>query len=152
MGIADVMSVSSVNVGLDASACDAVKKMVAANVGSTTITDGPRLVGIFSERDVMRLAADGVSLESLPVRDVMTTDVVTVPPEADVLHAAALMGKHRVRHLPVVQDGNLLGVVGIRDVLAALVQRAATDPEARDRVRDLLARQPAKPTWEPEVT
>jgi CBS domain-containing protein len=63
-----------------------------------------------------------------------------------VLHAAELMGRHRIRHLPVVEAGNLLGVVGIRDVMSVLVEKlwAARDPQARRQVQELLSRSPGR--------
>jgi CBS domain-containing protein len=146
MTISDVMGVAAVTVRPDATIQEAIGRMMAANVGSVTVCDGPRLVGIFTERDVLRLAGERVDFLRVPVGDVMTRELVTIPPDGDILDAARLMGRHRIRHLPVVEDGNLLGVVGIRDVVSVLVERlwAAHDPEAHDRARELLARGPAR--------
>src|SRR5947209_6947666 len=144
MAISDVMGVSTVTVRRDATVHDAIARMVAANVGAVTVCDGPRLVGIFTERDVLRLAGQGRSFGSVPVDEVMTRPVITISPDADALDAARLMGEKQIRHLPVVEDGNLLGVVGIRDLLAILVERlwATHDPEARERAKALLSRSP----------
>jgi CBS domain-containing protein len=142
VAIADVMNVRVVSVSPDASAREAVDRMVAENVGSVAICDGSRLVGIFTERDVLRLAAEGVDLAAVAVHDVMTSGVTTISPDADIVATARLMGERRIRHLPVVEGENVLGIVGIRDVLAALAELSwrAHDAEAHETVHGLLAR------------
>jgi CBS domain-containing protein len=116
--------------------------MAAANVGAVAVCDGSRLVGMFTERDVLRLAAERARLDDARVGDVMTRDLVTVSAEDDIVAAAHLMGARRIRHLPVVQGENLLGIVGIRDVLSALTEVLwrTHDERAHETVRELLAR------------
>ena len=142
MTVADVMTVRVVQAAPEETAREAIRKMLAANVGSIAICDGPRLVGIFTERDVLRLAGEAVDLDALAVRDVMTADPVTIQAEGDVLAAARIMSERRIRHLPVMQGENILGVVGIRDVMGALVERLwrEGDPDARETARELLRR------------
>jgi CBS domain-containing protein len=136
------MNLRLVQVTPDESVQAAVARMADEDVGSVAVCDGSRLVGIFTERDVLRLAGQRASLDELDVRDVMTGDVVTVSADDDILAAARLMGERRIRHLPVVQGGNVLGMIGIRDVLGALAERLwrAHDEEAHETMRDLLAR------------
>ena len=76
------------------------------------------------------------------VHEVMTRRPVTVSPDDDIVSAARLMGERRIRHLPVVQDGFLLGVIGIRDVMGSLVERVwrDRDGDARETARELLRR------------
>ena len=140
--IADVMSLRVVSVRPDETVQLAIFRMLEENVGSVAVCDGDRLVGIFTERDVLRLAGDGGRLAELRVRDVMTTALVTVSPDDDVVAAAHLMGERRIRHLPVVQDGNVLGVLGIREVMRTLVERLWRDhdSDARETARELLRR------------
>jgi CBS domain-containing protein len=149
MAIADVMTSNAVTVSAGETVAHAVTRMVAANVGAVVVCDGPRIAGIFTERDVLRLAGSSTHgrFDTLRVDDVMTRPVITIPADADVLHAAEMMGRHRIRHLPVVEGENLLGVVGIRDVLDVLVEKAwAThDPVARERAHQLLSRVPGRP-------
>jgi CBS domain-containing protein len=142
MTVADVMTVRVVQAAPDESAREAIQKMLAASVGSIAICEGPRLVGIFTERDVLRLAGEGIDLDATPVRDVMTANPVTFSADGDVLAAAHLMSERRVRHLPVVEGENILGMVGIRDVMGALVERLwrEGDPDARDTARELMRR------------
>jgi CBS domain-containing protein len=140
--IVDVMNLRLVSIGPERTAREAARRMVEADVGSIAVCDGARLAGIFTERDVLRLAADGTKLDDIPVGDVMTTDLVTVSGEDDILAAARLMGERQIRHLPVVEGENLLGIVGIRDVLGSLAERlwSTHDEQARETVHELLAR------------
>jgi CBS domain-containing protein len=140
--IADVMSLRVVSVRPDETVQVAIARMLEENVGSVAVCEGNRLVGIFTERDVLTLAGDGGGLAELRVRDVMTTAVVTISPDDDVVAAAHLMGERRIRHLPVVQDGNVLGVLGIREVMRTLVERLWRDhdSDARETARELLRR------------
>lgn len=142
MAIVDVMRVRVVSVGVEDSARLAVLRMLEEDVGAVAVCDGGRLVGIFTERDVLRLEGEGTPLDQVRVGDVMTREVVSVTPDVTVADAAELMGGRRIRHLPVVEDGNLLGMVGIRDVLACLVERLwqARDESAHDTARALFRR------------
>jgi CBS domain-containing protein len=142
--ISDVMTVRLVEVPPDATVRSAVSRMSEANVGAVVVCDRARLVGIFTERDVLRLAGAGRALDDLRVGEVMTRDVVSVSPDDDVLAAARLMGERRIRHLPVVQGEHVLGVVGIRDVVAALAERLwRHDEAAHETVSELLQRSPS---------
>jgi CBS domain-containing protein len=143
MTVADVMTVRVVQAAPEETAREAIKKMLAANVGSIAICEGPKLVGIFTERDVLRLAGEAIDLDAVTVRDVMTADPITIQSEGDVLAAARIMSERRIRHLPVMQGENILGVVGIRDVMGALVERLwrEGDPDARETARELLRRE-----------
>src|SRR3990170_560770 len=134
MAIADVMRTRVVSVETGDSARLAVLRMLEEEVGSVAVCEGGKLVGIFTERDVLTLAGDGTDLEAIRVGDVMTREPVTVDASVGVLDAARLMGERRIRHLPVVQGDHLLGMVGIRDVLGSLVERLwqAHDEDAHD--------------------
>lgn len=140
--IVDVMSARVVQVEPSATVREAARRMTEEGVGSVAVCDGSRLAGIFTERDVLRLAAAGTDLDSTSVEDEMTRTLVTVSAEDDIVAAARLMGERRIRHLPVVQGENLLGVVGIRDVLGALAERLwrSRDEDARETVHELLGR------------
>jgi CBS domain-containing protein len=122
----------------------AIARMLEENVGSVAVCEGERLVGIFTERDVLRLAGEGPDFATIRVGDVMTRQLVTLSPGDDILDAARLMGERKIRHLPVLEGENLLGVVGIREVVRALVERLwrTHDEEARERARELLDRSP----------
>jgi CBS domain-containing protein len=140
--IADVMNLRLVSVGPEETVQVAIARMLEENVGSVAVCDAGRLVGIFTERDVMRLAGQEGGLVDANIADVMTTAVITVTPEDDLLAAAQLMAQKQIRHLPVVQDGNVLGLVGIRDVLRVLVEQLwrEHDETAHETARGLLRR------------
>jgi CBS domain-containing protein len=140
--IADVMNLRLVSVRPEETVQVAIARMCEENVGSVAVCEGSRLAGIFTERDVLRLAGQEGGLGDARVGDVMTTTLVTVNPDDDVLAAARVMGEKQIRHLPVVQDGNVLGLVGIRDVMRVLVEQLwrEHDPAAHDTARDLLRR------------
>jgi len=140
--IADVMSLRVLTVTPDETVQLAIARMLEENVGSVAVCEGNHLVGIFTERDVMRLAGENGELQELRIGDVMTRRVLTVSPDDDILAAGALMAERRIRHLPVVQDGMLLGVVGIRDVMGSLLELVwrERDGRARDTARELLRR------------
>jgi CBS domain-containing protein len=142
VSIADVMSTRLVHVAPEATALEAIRRMVEAGVGSVAVCDGSRLVGVFTERDVLRLAGDAAPLDQVRVADAMTRDVITVSADTDLVSASRLMGERRIRHLPVVEGENLLGMIGIRDVLAALAERLwrSHDEDVRETVHGLLAR------------
>jgi CBS domain-containing protein len=142
VAVADVMSLRVVKVSPDDPVRLAIARMLEENVGSVAVSVGERLVGIFTERDVLRLAGEGPEFAEVKVGDVMTRRLVTISPDDDVLAAARLMSERRIRHLPVVQGENLLGILGIREVMRMLVERLwrTQDPEARERARELLSR------------
>jgi CBS domain-containing protein len=106
-----------------APAVEAIRTMSKANVGCLLILDRGQLVGIFSERDVLHaVAADGLPPKAVKVGDVMTTDLFTVPPSMTVEEALVECTNRRVRHLPVVEDGQLLGLLSIGDLVRFVVQ------------------------------
>jgi CBS domain-containing protein len=142
VAIADVMSLRVVKVAPDDAVRLAIARMLEEDIGSVAVCEGQRLVGIFTERDVLRLAGEGPEFADVRVGDVMTRRLVTISSDDEILAAAQLMAERRIRHLPVVQGENLLGIVGIREVMRTLVERLwkTQDPEARERARELLGR------------
>jgi CBS domain-containing protein len=140
--IADAMTVRVVTVRPEERVQVAIARMLEENVGAVVVCEGNRLVGIFTERDVLRLAGEGTAFGELRIGDVMTTRVQTLTPDVDITDAARLMRDKKIRHVPVVEGENVLGMVGIRDVMGALVERvwAAHDETAHETARGLLSR------------
>ncbi|MDX1616885.1 MAG: CBS domain-containing protein [Candidatus Promineifilaceae bacterium] len=102
------------------SLADAVATLAKHNIGAlVVIDDGEHVVGIISERDVVRVLAERADALSLTVETVMTREVVVGLPQDDVMSVAHTMTERRFRHLPVVEDGRLMGIVSIGDVLKA---------------------------------
>jgi CBS domain-containing protein len=94
----------------------AAEHMWHQQTGSLLVTDDGRLTGIITERDVLRAVALGADPDRSTVDEVMTADVYTVAPDMPLQDAAREMAVRWIRHLPVVKDGQLLGVVSMRDV------------------------------------
>ena len=140
MAIGDVMRTRVVTVNTDEPVRLAVLRMLEEGVGSVAVCDGGRLVGIFTERDVLGLAGEGTDLDAVRIGDVMTREPLTVDAGVPVLDAARLMGERKIRHLPVVEGEHLLGMVGIRDILGSLVELLwqTKDSAAHDTARSLF--------------
>jgi CBS domain-containing protein len=102
----------------DATVLEAVKRMVEANVGSLLVTEGGRIAGIVTERDYLRRAAlaDRADDET-PVRDIMTSPLVVATPDTPIDECMALMTERRIRHVPVVDGGGVVGLVSIGDLV-----------------------------------
>jgi CBS domain-containing protein len=112
----------TVSVASNATVLDAVRAMADHNVGSVLVIDHGRLVGILSERDCARaLIVEAKSVKDMRVEELMASDVLVVSPAHTVDQCMFLMTENRVRHLPVLEDGKLIGIVSIGDVVNALV-------------------------------
>jgi CBS domain-containing protein len=115
--IRDVMTPSPSTVQADQPAAEAAKLMREADAGMIPVLDNGDLLGTVTDRDiVVRVVAEGKDPQSTPVREIATTDPVTVEPDQDVDEALHLMARHQVRRLPVVEEGRLIGVVAQADV------------------------------------
>ena len=101
----------------DASVIEAVKQMVEANIGSLLVTDGDEIAGIVTERDYLRRVTLEGRTEDSPVREIMTSPLIVVTPETPIDECMALMTDRRIRHVPVVEDGEVVGIVSIGDVV-----------------------------------
>lgn len=110
-----------VTVTEDRTVQEAVEVLVDHGIGAVVVVEGDEVVGILSERDVLRLSARAPSdLRSTPVGEIMTTDVV-VGEEGDTLsYVMEILTRNRIRHLPIMQDGHLRGIISIGDVVNAL--------------------------------
>jgi CBS domain-containing protein len=116
--IKDSMTSNPCSIDADKSVAHAAKMMKDEDVGLAPIVEGDRLVGTVTDRDIaVRVVAEGKDPESTKVRDIASTDVVTVDPNQNLDDALRLMAQHQVRRLPVVeQDGRLAGVLAQADV------------------------------------
>ena len=107
----------------------AAERMWREQTGSLLVLDGERLAGIITERDLLRAVALGADPATATVDEAMTTEVFTVTPDMPLVDAAREMATRWIRHLPVEDDGRLVGMVSMRDVtgiFAALAPRAVT--------------------------
>ena len=110
------------SIGPDASVLDALKLMEEKDVGALLVVEAGRLAGIFSERDYARRGIlRGRASKDTPVRDIMTAKVYYVTPERKLEECLALMTEKHIRHLPVLEEGRILGVVSIGDAGKAMI-------------------------------
>ncbi|HSC49929.1 MAG TPA: CBS domain-containing protein, partial [Gaiellaceae bacterium] len=101
-----------------ASVFEAVKKMVEANVGSLLVTEDGEVSGIITERDYLRrVALEGRTDKETAVREIMSSPLIVVTPQASIDHCMALMTNRRIRHLPIVDGGDVVGIVSIGDIV-----------------------------------
>jgi CBS domain-containing protein len=102
----------------DETVYDAIKKMADKNVGSLVVMEGDKLVGIMTERHYARnVFLKGRASPTTPVRDIMEPNIVFVRPDQSVEEGMAIMTEKAVRHLPVIEQGNLVGIVSIGDLV-----------------------------------
>ncbi|WP_119718834.1 CBS domain-containing protein [Cognatilysobacter tabacisoli] len=110
-------------IGPDAPVIDAIRLMADKRIGAVLVMEGGRLAGILSERDYARkIVLQGRSSSDTAVREIMTAQVVTVRPEDTADRCMQLVTDRRIRHLPVVVDGHVVGVVSIGDLVKAVIE------------------------------
>ncbi len=101
---------------------EAIEKMEEISAGTSVVVEGGKVVGIISERDVFRkVVLKGQSIDDVKVRDIMSTTLTTITPETSLNDCMQLMTDKRIRHLPVLRDNALFGIVSIGDVVRYLV-------------------------------
>ncbi len=121
--ILDGKNTPLVTVGPDDSVLDALHRMAESGVGAVLVMEGGRLAGILTERDYARkVVLQGRASATTSVRTIMTNPVRTVTPGQSARECMQLMNDHRFRHLPVVDEGVLLGVVSIGDLLKTVIE------------------------------
>lgn len=115
----------------DTTVREAVAMLATRRIGALPVMAAGQVTGIFSERDVIyQLQEQGPAVLDRPVGEVMTAPAVTVSPETDVLDALGLMTRRRIRHLPVVADGAMVGFVSIGDLVKYRIERIESEAEA----------------------
>ncbi len=111
-----------------ATVADLIGALATHNVGAMPVVDDGVVIGIVSERDVVRrLHDDGPAMLTATVAEIMTTDVTTCEPGTDVTELARIMTARRFRHLPVVVDGSLVGIVSIGDIVKARIDQLESE-------------------------
>lgn len=121
-------------IGPDDPVLAAIRAMAERGIGALLVLRGDQLAGIVSERDYARnIILKGRSSADTPVRDIMVADVVTVAPTDSVETCMRLCTEHRVRHLPVLEDGKVIGVLSIGDLVKAVISEQSAQIEHLQR-------------------
>ncbi|MFM6949626.1 MAG: CBS domain-containing protein [Novosphingobium sp.] len=120
-----------ISIESNAAVRDAVALLAEKRIGALPVIQEGSIVGIFSERDVVYgLARQGAAMLDGPVGAAMTAPVITVDPATEVLSALALMTRRRIRHLPVVQGGAMVGFISIGDLVKHRIERIESEAQA----------------------
>lgn len=119
------------SVGPDDIVSDAIAMLNNKRIGAVLVTQSDSVLGVFSERDVIRaLSRAGAGIMSQPVKDFMTTDVVTCRRGDSIDHLMGQMTDRRIRHLPVIEDGKVVGMISIGDVVKFRIAEAEAESDA----------------------
>ena len=126
--VADIMSSPSVTATPSETIAVAASRMREEKVGSVVVVDGTRPIGILTERDLVRFGASGADGSASKVSEWMTEDPDTVAPEVEVVDAWKSLAEHGYRHIPVVSNGELVGIVSMRDLMRISQIQPVTHP------------------------
>lgn len=139
MTIAAIISnqTSLITVPVDARVADVIGLLAQKRIGAVPVMQGETVAGIVSERDILyQLASEGATILDKPASAIMTTPVITATSDLPVMSALGLMTKRRIRHLPVVEDGRLCGIVSIGDLVKLRIDRIEAEAMAmRDYIQ-----------------
>lgn len=120
-----------VAIDADCSVAEAVALLASRRIGAVPVMDGAQVAGVFSERDVIYcLEREGAAMLDRKVREVMTSPAITVGPDDSVLGALSLMTQRRIRHLPVLDGVQCIGIVSIGDLVKHRIDRIEFEAEA----------------------
>lgn len=107
---------------------DAIKVMAEAHIGAVLLTENHKIVGIFTERDYLtKIELEGRAAKSTKLKDVMTPQMMTVSMDTSVEKCVGLMKQYQIRHLPVVEHDQLIGLVSMRDVMAVVLENKESE-------------------------
>ncbi len=110
---------------------EVVARLAEHRIGALPVIEGTSVLGIFSERDIVYgIARHGAAFLSKTVADTMTTPAITVAPDTAIMSALSLMTKRRIRHLPVIEEGGLIGFVSIGDLVKHRIEKIESEAAA----------------------
>ena len=127
MRVSEIMTKAAVTDQSDDTLAEAARKMWKQQTGSLLVIDGDDLVGILTERDILKAVATGSRLEETRISEVMSKDVVTVGPQTSLREAAQRLRQQRFGALPVVENGKLVGIITRSDLLDAILTQEAPE-------------------------
>jgi CBS domain-containing protein len=109
-------------VAADVTVFDGLKLLASYGIGAILVMEQDKLIGIFSERDYTRkVALEGKNSREITIAEIMTRNVITVPPTAGTRVCMTLMSTHKIRHLPVVEGSKVIGLISIRDIMDDII-------------------------------
>jgi CBS domain-containing protein len=118
----DIKGIECFSIVSDGTLSDAAKQMAECRIGALLVMDKGKLAGIVTERDVVRVAANDKSCRDVRIRDVMSTNLIVSKPGDDIDYVMAVMIQNGIRHVPVVDEHGLVGMLSMRDVVRVLVK------------------------------
>jgi len=119
----------TVSIDVSSSVDDAIRSMHARKISAIMVMENGKTVGIFTERDVVRsyIASNGKSFKDISVRENMIKDLIVAVPEEDLHEVSATMVEKNIRHLPVVENGRVIGMLSIRDIIQTQVTKLTSE-------------------------
>jgi len=139
MRVGDIMTADVRTVSPADTFAEIAKVLADNRISSVVVRDGEDVVGIVTERDVVRAVAEGVDPQTVTVGERMTKDLATIDRKTDLADAAKLMAERRIRHLPVLDKGSLAGIVSIRDLTSWAIEEMTGGHELPDLERSSAA-------------
>ncbi len=124
----------------DMTVADAARLMRERNVGAVMVVEGEKLAGVFTERDALfRVVATGLDVTNTPLSEVMTKNPKSITPDRSFSQALGVMHEGRFRHLPVTEDGKLLGMISVRDAFGPELEAFVYELLRQEQVSQILA-------------
>jgi IMP dehydrogenase len=119
----------TVSIDVSSSVDDAIRSMHARKISAIMVMENGKTVGIFTERDVVRsyIASNGKNFKEISVRDSMIKDLIVAVPDEDIHEVSATMVEKNIRHLPVVENGRVIGMLSIRDIIQTQVTKLTSE-------------------------
>jgi IMP dehydrogenase len=119
----------TVSIDVNSSVDDAIRSMHARKISAIIVVENGKTVGIFTERDVVRsyIASNGKNFKEISVRDSMIKDLIVAVPDEDLHEVSATMVEKNIRHLPVVENGKVIGMLSIRDIIQTQVTKLTSE-------------------------
>jgi CBS domain-containing protein len=119
----------TVSIDVSSSVDDAIRSMHARKISAIMVTENGKTAGIFTERDVVRsyIASNGKNFKEISVRDHMIKDLIVAVPDEDLHEVSATMVEKNIRHLPVVENGRVIGMLSIRDIIQTQVTKLTSE-------------------------
>ncbi len=115
--VMDAMSKNPISISQNDNVLESTKIMIEKHVGSLLVKEKENLLGILTERDLIKMISLGIDPKTTKVKQIMTTKITTITPEKDIYDAITLMNNENLRRLPVVINGRVIGLITLRDIL-----------------------------------